>query len=199
MASVHKRAHRPTFYAKYRDRHGNWIRRSTGTTDLRTARRVAKEWESQELLRREGVIDPRADELAQHDRVSLKDHIESRSFQRVLSVTLLAIQYLGSVGNDESILVICKAVTDTSQPIADVEEFHRTAVEALSSILKRIAKDVPDECLNAVSRLPDEFVHHDVFYSTDRHSTASDDKIIHIVVPYHEPKGLAATELRRRG
>ncbi len=46
----------PSYSAKYRDSSGKWVRRSTGTSDKDAATRIAKQWEADERLQREGVI-----------------------------------------------------------------------------------------------------------------------------------------------
>ena len=87
MSSIFKRQGRPTYYAKFTDAHGCEVRRSTGTTDRRTAKRIAEQWEAEEALRREGVVDPRIDHLSQQERAPLQDHLEAHieSCERTLA------------------------------------------------------------------------------------------------------------------
>lgn len=50
--------------------------RSSGTTDKRAAERLAAKLEADAMLRREGVVDPRADQFCVAARKPLLDHIE---------------------------------------------------------------------------------------------------------------------------
>jgi len=75
MASVFKRNGKGAYIAKWYDHDGKRKEKSTRTTDFRTAERLAGKWEADALLRREGVIDPRADRWSQHEASPLVEHI----------------------------------------------------------------------------------------------------------------------------
>ena len=65
----------PNYSAKYRDADGKWVRKSTGTRDRDSARRIAAQWESAAKLRQERVIDPRAERIAEHAQRSIDTHL----------------------------------------------------------------------------------------------------------------------------
>lgn len=75
MASVFKRNNSPNWYAEWFDHTGKRLTRSTKTTDKRSAERIAGKWEADAALRRENVIDPRLEKLAQEGDRSIKDHL----------------------------------------------------------------------------------------------------------------------------
>ena len=53
----------PNYSAKYRNSRGNWVRKSTGTSDREDAKRIANTWESEAKLRAEGAVDERAEQM----------------------------------------------------------------------------------------------------------------------------------------
>ncbi len=75
MATVFKRADRRNYQIAYFNAKGERIERSSRTTDFKTAERIARELESRELLKREGVIDSRLDRFATEARRVLQEHI----------------------------------------------------------------------------------------------------------------------------
>ena len=76
MASVFKRKGQGAWIIKYFDHQGRRREKSSRTTDKRAALRMAAKLDAQAALRREGVIDPRLDCLAEADGKPLKQHIE---------------------------------------------------------------------------------------------------------------------------
>ena len=75
MASIYKRGRR--YHIEYFDASGIRRRKSSGTTDYRTAQRIANDLESQVALRREGIISTKSDQYAKHDRTSLRQHVDA--------------------------------------------------------------------------------------------------------------------------
>ncbi|MGB7328199.1 MAG: tyrosine-type recombinase/integrase [Rubripirellula sp.] len=53
-----------TYHAKFLNQRGKPVQRSTGTADSREATRIANKWESDEQLRRSGVIDIRVEQAS---------------------------------------------------------------------------------------------------------------------------------------
>ncbi len=76
MATVFKRTDRRNYQIAFFDATGERIERSSGTTDFKVAERIAREWESRELLKREGVIDPALDRLAAESRRPMQQHVD---------------------------------------------------------------------------------------------------------------------------
>ena len=78
MATVFKRGGRKakgTYLFSFTDHRGLRKTRSARTTDLEAARRIAAKCEADAALRRDGVVDPRMDKLAQQSRRSIEDHL----------------------------------------------------------------------------------------------------------------------------
>ncbi len=77
MATIFRRQGREKGYwlIRYTDHDGSRRERSSKTTDRRAAQRIANELEAAAALRREGVIDPRADRLATADRIPAERHV----------------------------------------------------------------------------------------------------------------------------
>jgi anti-sigma factor RsiW len=78
MATVFKRGGRKGqggYYFAYYDHRQRRIVRSARTTDHDAARRIAAKYESDAALRRDGVVDPRLDELGQQGKRSIEDHL----------------------------------------------------------------------------------------------------------------------------
>ena len=78
MASVFKRGgSRAKCYwnASWHDHNGKRKTKSTRTTDKATAERIAKKFEADAALRREGVIDPALDEIGQQSLRSIESHL----------------------------------------------------------------------------------------------------------------------------
>jgi len=71
-----KRDGRGSWIAAWLDHAGKRRERSTRTTDRATAQRILAKWVADAALRREGIIDPRADGYAAHGRRPLAEHVE---------------------------------------------------------------------------------------------------------------------------
>ena len=63
MASVFKPAGKTRYRIEYTDEHGR-RRKATGATDKAVSQRIANELEANVALRRQGLIDPKAESLA---------------------------------------------------------------------------------------------------------------------------------------
>ena len=79
MATVFKRGGRKAkggnYYYSYVDYRGRRRTRSAKTTDADAARRIANKKQADAALRREGVVDPRLEELAEQSRRSVEAHL----------------------------------------------------------------------------------------------------------------------------
>jgi integrase len=67
----------PNYSAKYRDGSGKWVRKSTGTSDKDSAQRIAKQWEADAKLRREGVIDDKQAKQATESKRSIAEQLDA--------------------------------------------------------------------------------------------------------------------------
>ncbi|MCC6421594.1 MAG: hypothetical protein IT429_25525, partial [Gemmataceae bacterium] len=76
QGSLFKRAEGGPWRAAYRDHEGRRRETSTRTTDRAAAERILAKMVAGAALRREGVIDPRADALADHGRKPLSQHLD---------------------------------------------------------------------------------------------------------------------------
>ena len=77
MATIFKKHGRGPWIIKYFDHQGRRRESSTKTTDKRTAERLGAKIEADVALRREGVVDPRLDAIADADRRPLQQHINA--------------------------------------------------------------------------------------------------------------------------
>ena len=75
MASVFKRKDGERYLAGFYDHAGTYRTRSTRTTDKSAAKRIAAKWENAAALRREGVIDPRQEEMLSESQRSVELHL----------------------------------------------------------------------------------------------------------------------------
>jgi integrase/recombinase XerC len=75
MASVFKRKDEKKWTAQWKGADGRFTERSTGTTDKGHAHRMARHWQDQDQLRREGKIDPAQERLAQEHARSISEHL----------------------------------------------------------------------------------------------------------------------------
>ena len=78
MASVFKRGGKRAkgnWIAAWIDHNGQRQTKSTRTTDKATAERVAKKWEADAALRREGVIDDAVDSISREARRAIESHL----------------------------------------------------------------------------------------------------------------------------
>src|SRR4051812_14340677 len=75
MASVYKRGGKGKYYAAWIGADGKQKTVCTGTTDERTAKRIAAKYEADAALRREGVIDTAKERTAVESRRPLSEHV----------------------------------------------------------------------------------------------------------------------------
>jgi integrase len=76
MASVYKRGGKGKWYAAWMDGSGKQRTKSTGTTDKAAAERLAKKYEADAALRRDGVIDPSEDRFSAEGKRPLLEHLD---------------------------------------------------------------------------------------------------------------------------
>ena len=76
MASIYRRKQGGYYYITYQERPGK-RRTVKGSKDRAATEALARKLESDAMLRREGVIDPKAEKLAQHGSMPLETHIET--------------------------------------------------------------------------------------------------------------------------
>ena len=75
MATLIKRGLKRTWYVRYFDHTGKRRSTSTKTTTYEAAKRIADKLEAEAAIRRERVIDPREESIAQQARRPLAEHI----------------------------------------------------------------------------------------------------------------------------
>jgi len=75
QGTLFKRHGRGAWVAQWYDYAGKRMFRSTGTTDRAAAERILAKYVADAALRREGVVDPRADSFAIAERRPLADHV----------------------------------------------------------------------------------------------------------------------------
>jgi integrase len=73
MASVFKRG--KTYHAAFIAADGKWRSRSTRTGDKAVAERIARKWEADAALRRDGVIDPTMESMANAGKRAIAEHL----------------------------------------------------------------------------------------------------------------------------
>ena len=73
--TLFKRSPGAAWTARFFDHSGRRRTRSTGTTDKAAAERILRQWIADAALRREGVIDPKADGFASADRRPIGEHL----------------------------------------------------------------------------------------------------------------------------
>ncbi len=78
MASIFRRngARKGKWLAKFMNADGQYVTRSTRTTDHAAAERIADKWESDAVLRREGAIDASVEKLARQARRPITEHLD---------------------------------------------------------------------------------------------------------------------------
>ncbi len=128
MASVFKRNNSPNWYAEWFDHTGKRISCSTRTTDKRSAERIAGKWEADAALRRENVIDPRLEQLAQQGERSIKDHLQD--FRASLDSANRTVKYI-----DHVVGVIKKIASAAG--FVSVRDISADAVNRYASELRR--------------------------------------------------------------
>ena len=77
MASIFKRNGEGAYVIQYFDHQGRRREHSSRTTDFKAAQRIAAKLGADAALRREGVVDSRADSVAEHARTPLAEHVEA--------------------------------------------------------------------------------------------------------------------------
>ena len=78
MASVFKRGGKRAkgyYYATWKDHTGKRRTKCTKTTDKATAERIARKFETEAALRREGVIDPALDAISKESQRTIESHL----------------------------------------------------------------------------------------------------------------------------
>jgi len=79
MASIFKRGGKKNRHGKYIgqyfDEHSKRVVRSTGTSDLDAANQIVAKWERDVALRRQGVIDPAQERIAEHNQRHIQEHV----------------------------------------------------------------------------------------------------------------------------
>jgi len=73
--TLYRRSPGGPWSGSYYDHDGRRRTRSTGTTDRRTAERILARWVAEAALRREGVVDARAQAIAQESRRPIGEHL----------------------------------------------------------------------------------------------------------------------------
>jgi integrase len=82
MATVYKREGSKFWQIAWFDHAGKRHTKSSRTTDHAAAVRISKKYDSDTALKREGVIDPRAEAMAKHSAATIKSHLDAfQSFQ----------------------------------------------------------------------------------------------------------------------
>jgi len=77
MASIYKRHGKGPWIVKYFDSSGRRREHSTKTTDKRLAKSIAAKLTDKVMLRKEGIIDARADAFAEADAIPIGKHLDS--------------------------------------------------------------------------------------------------------------------------
>lgn len=65
------------YSAKYIDASGEWVRKSTGTSDRESAVKIAKQWETDAKNRREGSVDVHAERLTGQGKRPIAEHLDA--------------------------------------------------------------------------------------------------------------------------
>lgn len=77
MATIFKRGDKGPWIVQWFDHTGVRREKSARTTDKRRAEQLASKLEGDAMLRREGIIDPTADEYSAHRTVPLSEHLSA--------------------------------------------------------------------------------------------------------------------------
>lgn len=75
MASLYKRNGKGNWRINYFDHQGRRREKSARTTDKAAAQRIANDLEAKVALRRDGIIDAKAESFAEQGRKPLKEHV----------------------------------------------------------------------------------------------------------------------------
>ena len=96
MATVFKRGGKANrsgyFYAQWFDHLGKRRTKCTNTSDKAAAERIAKKYETDAALRREGVIDAAAESVSEQSRLSIEEHLVD--YQAKLETAARSEQYV---------------------------------------------------------------------------------------------------------
>ena len=119
MATVFKRGGKRnrngTYYVSWTDHNGKRHTKSARTTDKATAERIARKYESDAALRRDGVIDPTADSIGKESQKTVKSHLAD--YENKMRVAKRDPQYISeTVGY---IRRICKSFRSVGDINAD--------------------------------------------------------------------------------
>jgi ribosomal protein S3 len=95
MASVFKKKGKGSYIVSYFDHTGHRREKSSRTTDRATAERIANQLEAGVALRREGIIDARADRLSREARRPVAEHL--RDFIANLDAKGVSTKQFGQV------------------------------------------------------------------------------------------------------
>jgi hypothetical protein len=77
MASVYKKSDKGNYFVSWFDHTGKRREKSTRTTDRRAADQLGRKLETDAMLRREEIIDVRADRFATENRKPLREHMDA--------------------------------------------------------------------------------------------------------------------------
>ncbi len=132
QGSIFKRTERGCWIASWYDHAGRRHERSTRTTDRRTAERILQKITGDDALRRDGVVDPKADRFAEAERRALAEHVEDfRAMLRAKGNTKDHVQ--GAYGHVLRVAKLCNAkhISDLApltvqQAIAAIRESGRS-------------------------------------------------------------------------
>ena len=185
--SLYRRKPGGPWIAEFADHTGRRRQRSTRTTDKRAAERILRQLVADVALRVEGVIDPRADALAEADRMDLSKHADDfkKDLQargntpqhvRETCVLVLKVAELGKINRVSQITPA--RVQQALKSIKDAGRSHATLNKSLTAI-KAFSK-----WLVANHRLPSDAIAHVKAFNkhTDRR---------------YERRALTVDELRR--
>ena len=75
MASVYRKEGGRNWFAAWTGPEGSRVVRSTRTTDKRLAERIASKWETEADARRSGLVDPRAEAIAEAEARDIREHL----------------------------------------------------------------------------------------------------------------------------
>ena len=148
MATIFKRNGKGSYIIQYFDQAGVRRERSSRTTDYRTAERIANKLEADVALRRDGVIDPKIDAIAQESKRTIESHLvhfeakmtaASRAAKHITS-TLRAIREIAKARGFETVAEITADGVNTYA--SDLKKEGRSArtVQAHLTAIKAFTK-----------------------------------------------------------
>ncbi len=152
MATVYKRGGKRNrdgwYYVGYRDHDGRRVTKCAQTTDKATAKRIARKLEADAALRREGVIDPRADGYKDHAARPMLHHLEGVERKRpdgnVVRVFIGYRHALSDKGNTAEYVAKtiyrCRRIIDITK-VGGVNDLTPAAVQAALADIRRGDKE----------------------------------------------------------